>query len=75
MMRMKEQVNSMGFVNKLAWFILLALVLCKALGWTIITWLPIIIYSGILIVLNIFVVAFVVVVAAAMSYEENHKDE
>lgn len=65
----------MGFVNKLAWFILLALILCKALGWTTITWLPIIIYVGILIVLNIFVVAFIVVVATAIAYEEKHKDE
>ncbi|MGF7436776.1 hypothetical protein [Lentilactobacillus senioris] len=65
----------MGFVNKLAWFILLALILCKALGWTTITWLPIIIYGGILVVLNIFVVTFVVLVAAAMAYEEKHKDE
>ncbi|KRM93556.1 hypothetical protein FC56_GL000269 [Lentilactobacillus senioris DSM 24302 = JCM 17472] len=65
----------MGFVNKLAWFILLALILCKALGWTTITWLPIIIYGGILLVLNIFVVAFVVLVAAAMSYEKKHKNE
>lgn len=60
----------MRLINKLAWILLFALILCKMIGWVAIEWLPIIIFGGVLVALDIIAFIFIIVIAAIISYAD-----
>lgn len=61
-------------MNKFLWIVLVALIVCKMIGWITVSWLPIIIYGVVITLINIFGFVFIVVIAAIISYL-NDKDE